>query len=67
MASSSELARLEGRIDRLADKVDHLTERVDLHLDNHHGRVSRLKTGGVTAISAAVIVFLVELAQRLWL
>ena len=64
MATTKELARLEGRIDHLVEKIERLTIRLDSHLDNHHGRVSQIKTSSVTAIIAALVAVAYELIRR---
>lgn len=72
MASTKEIARLEGRIDRLAEKIDYLTTRMDEHIDtihshesNHHGRSTEIKRGSASAIIAALVVAILEAVQRL--
>ena len=62
--ATKDVARLEARIDHLAEKIDALTLRMDQHLDGHHGRVSAVKNSGMTAIVAAVVVTIGEVLRR---
>ena len=65
--ATKDIARLEARIDHLAEKIVALTTRLDSHLDNHHGRISQVKTSGMTAILATLVMALWELVRHFYL
>ena len=65
MTPNKDIARLDVRIDRLAERVEYLIIRLDDHISNHHGAVSRLKLSGTTAIVAAIVMGVWEAIRQL--
>lgn len=63
--TNRDIARLDARIDKLAEHITDLLIRLDTHLDNHHGTASRLKLSGTTAIAAAIVMGVWEAVRQL--
>ena len=65
MTPNKDIARLDVRIDRLAERVEYLITRLDEHISNHHGAASRIKLSGATAIVAALVMGIWEAIRQL--
>ena len=64
---TNDFARLDKRIDHLAERIDALVARLDAHLGNHHGPASRLRLSGAPAIVAALVMGVWEAVRQLGL
>ena len=63
--ANRDIARLDARVDKLAERINDLILRFDEHIGNHHGAASRLKQSGVTAIVAALLLGVWEAVRQL--
>ena len=63
--ANRDIARLDARVDKLAERINDLILRFDEHIGNHHGVVSRIKLSGATAIVAALVMGVWEAVRLL--
>mgnify|MGYP001572792288 CR=1 FL=1 len=69
--NSKDVARLDLRIDALSERIDSLIGRLDEHIDrwrtheqNHHGRGSVARKGGMIGVIAAALALAAELVWQ---
>ena len=63
--ANRDIARLDARVDKLAERINDLVLRFDDHFGNHHGPASRIKLSGATAIVAALLLGVWEAVRQL--